>query len=138
MTRIAAIVADLALVVLFVIIGRASHAETLDLPGIQRTAMPFLAGALMAWVGFMLKRHSGLTLMNGVFVWAMTLVLGVLFRLLLGETAEFAFVIVAALVLAAFLIGWRAVRWLIQRTKPTGTKRKDPRRSGNPAKRAAG
>lgn len=136
MTRIAAIVADLALVVVFVIIGRASHAQPLDFDGIQRTALPFLAGTLMAWIGFMLKKHSGLTLMNGVFVWAMTLVLGILFRLLLGDTAEFGFVIVAALVLAAFLIGWRAVRWLVQRNNPARAKPKDPRRSGNPAKRA--
>ena len=65
MGRILAIVSDLALVVVFVMIGRASHAEPLDMEGIQRTALPFLAGTLMAWIGFLLKRHSGLTLVNG-------------------------------------------------------------------------
>ncbi|HHU38778.1 MAG TPA: DUF3054 domain-containing protein [Propionibacterium sp.] len=135
MSRIAAIVADLVLVVVFVIIGRASHAEALDFEGIQRTALPFLAGTLMAWIGFLLKRHSGLTLVNGVFVWAMTTVLGILFRLLLGDTAEVGFVVVTALVLAAFLIGWRAVLWLVRRKQPQAQRAKDPRRSGNPAKR---
>lgn len=138
MGRILAIVADLALVVVFVMIGRASHAEPLDLEGLQRTALPFLAGTLMAWIGFLLKRHSGLTLVNGVFVWAMTLVLGILFRLLLGDTAEFSFILVTAAVLAAFLIGWRAVLWLVRRNRPEQPKAKDPRRSGNPAKRNAG
>lgn len=140
MGRIAAILLDLVLVVVFVVIGRATHAEALDLEGVQRTALPFLAGTLMAWIGFLLKRHSGLTLVNGVFVWAMTLVLGVLFRLLLGDTADPAFVIVAALVLAAFLIGWRAILWLVRRNRPgaPGAKRRDPRRSGNPARRNAG
>lgn len=135
MGRIVAIVSDLALVVVFVVIGRASHGQPLDLDGIQRTALPFLAGTLMAWIGFMLKRHSGLTRRNGVFLWAMTLVLGVLFRLLLGDSAEIGFVIVSALVLAVFLIGWRAVRWLILRSRPATPKAKDPRRSGNPARR---
>ncbi|MDO5533924.1 MAG: DUF3054 domain-containing protein [Propionibacteriaceae bacterium] len=140
MGRIAAIIGDLALVVLFVIIGRASHAEALDFDGIQRTALPFLAGTLMAWIGFLLKRHPGTTLLNGVFVWAMTVVLGLTFRLLLGDTAEFGFVVVTALVLAAFLIGWRAIVWLVRRQRPTpaGDKVKDPRRSGNPARRNAG
>ncbi len=138
MGRILAIVSDLALVVVFVMIGRASHAEPLDMEGIQRTALPFLAGTLMAWIGFLLKRHSGLTLVNGVFVWAMTVVLGILFRLLLGDTAEFSFVLVTAAVLAAFLIGWRAVVWLVRRNRPEQPKAKDPRRSGNPAKRNAG
>ena len=138
MGRILAIISDLALVVVFVMIGRASHAEPLDMEGIQRTALPFLAGTLMAWIGFLLKRHSGLTLVNGVFVWAMTVVLGILFRLLLGDTAEFSFVLVTAAVLAAFLIGWRAVVWLVRRNRPEQPKAKDPRRSDNPAKRNAG
>ena len=138
MSRILAIVSDLALVVVFVMIGRASHAEPLDMEGIQRTALPFLAGTLMAWIGFLLKRHSGLTLVNGVFVWAMTVVLGILFRPLLGDTAEFSFVLVTAAVLAAFLIGWRAVVWLVRRNRPEQPRAKDPRRSGNPAKRNAG
>lgn len=136
MARLLALVADLALVILFVVIGRATHGGALDLEGLQRTGLPFLAGTLMAWVGFMLKRQTGLTLRNGLIVWAMTLVLGLTFRLLIGDTAEIAFVIVAALVLAAFLIGWRFILWLLRRNKQAAPKPKDPRRSGNPAKRA--
>ena len=138
MGRIVAIIADLLLVLAFAIIGRASHAEALDLDGIQRTALPFLAGTLMAWIGFLLKRHRGTTVLNGVFVWAMTVVLGILFRLLLGDTAEFAFIVVTMLVLAVFLIGWRAVLHLVRRSRPARARAKDPRRSGNPAKRSAG
>jgi hypothetical protein len=138
MGRIVAIIADLALVVLFVIIGRASHAEALDFDGIQRTALPFLAGTLLAWIGMLLKRHPGTTVKNGVWVWAVTLVLGLTFRVMLGDTAEFGFIVVTTLVLAAFLIGWRAVLWLVRRNRPQPAKVKDPKRSGNPAKRAAG
>ncbi len=138
MPRVAAIVVDLALVVLFVAIGRASHAEPLNVDGLLRTGLPFVAGTLMAWIGFLLKRRTGLTVPNGVFVWAMTLVLGMLFRLLLGDTADPAFIVVAALFLALFLIGWRAVRWLVRRRRGTSAPTKDPRRSGNPAVRNAG
>ena len=138
MGRIIAIIVDVLLVVTFAIIGRASHGEALDFEGLQRTALPFLAGTLMAWIGFLLKRYTGTTLMNGVFVWGMTLVLGILFRLLLGDTAEVAFIVVAALVLAVLLIGWRAVLHLVRRNRPGRAKAKDPRRSGNPARRSAG
>lgn len=138
MGRIVAIVIDLALVFVFAVIGRASHAEALDFDGIFRTALPFLAGTLMAWIGFQLKRRSGTTLVNGVFVWAMTVVLGVFFRIMLGESAEVTFVLVTAAVLAAFLIGWRAILMLINRARPQPAKAKDPRRSGNPARRNVG
>lgn len=138
MPRVLAILLDLALVVAFVAIGRASHAEELTLEGLQRTGLPFVAGTLMAWIGFLLKRHSGLTVRNGVFVWAMTVVLGIAFRLMLGDTAEVGFIVVTTIVLAAFLIGWRAVRRLVLRARPQPEKRKDPRRSGNPARRNAG
>ncbi|MFP5417419.1 MAG: DUF3054 domain-containing protein [Actinomycetes bacterium] len=137
MSRVAAIVFDLALVALFAVIGRASHAEALDFDGVSRTALPFLAGTLMAWIGLSLKRRSGTTLVNGVVVWAMTVVLGVFFRLMLGETAEVTFVLVAAAVLAAFLLGWRAILALVARNRPQRPKAKDPRRSGNPARRNA-
>ena len=137
MGRIAAILIDLALVVLFAVIGRASHAEGLNLDGVFRTALPFVAGTLMAWIGFSLKRLPGTTVVNGVFVWAMTVVLGVFFRIMLGETAEVTFVLVTAAVLAAFLIGWRAILLLVNRSRPQRPRGRDPRRSGNPARRNA-
>ncbi|MBK8462895.1 MAG: DUF3054 domain-containing protein [Nigerium sp.] len=138
MNRSVAILLDLVLVVAFAVIGRASHGESLDYEGIQRTALPFVAGLLIAWIGFLLKRHTGITVTNGVFAWAMTVAIGILFRLLLGSTAELGFIIVTALFLAATLIGWRAIWWLVVRNRPQQPKPKDPRRSGNPARRAAG
>ncbi len=138
MSRSVAILLDLLLVIAFAAIGRASHGESFDYVGIQRTALPFVAGLLIAWIGFLLKRHSGMTLVNGVFAWAMTLALGVLFRLLLGDTAELGFIVVTAVFLAATLIGWRALWWLVRRNRPRPAKPKDPLRSGNPAKRAKG
>lgn len=139
MRRVGAIVLDLVLVLAFAAIGRASHASALDVEGLTRTAFPFLAAALLAWVALVLRRSQGTSVRNGVFVWAVTLVAGLVFRLMIGDTAQVAFIVVAALTLAVFLIGWRAIRALIvRRRRPVdGPRRAEPRRSGNPARRAS-
>ena len=115
MNRSLAIVLDLALVVLFATLGRASHAEVLDLGGISRTALPFVAGTLIAWIALTLRKSSGSSLSAGAFVWALTLIGGMLFRVLLGDGTAVAFIIVAAVTLALFLLGWRLILWLVQR-----------------------
>jgi hypothetical protein len=53
----------------------------------------------------------------GIAVWASTLVLGMLLRIVSGNTAAWSFVAVAAIVLAAFLLGWRVVFRLVERTR---------------------
>ena len=70
MNRTVAIVLDMVLVVAFAALGRASHAEALDVAGLSRTALPFLAGALLAWITLIMRRGDGTTLSSGVFVWA--------------------------------------------------------------------
>ena len=64
-----------------------------------------------------MRRGDGTTLSSGVFVWAITLIGGMVFRILIGDTTAVAFVIVAAITLAVFLIGWRAIAWLIGRRR---------------------
>ena len=117
MNRTVAIVLDMVLVVALAALGRASHAEALDVAGLSRTALPFLAGALLAWITLIMRRGDGTTLSSGVFVWAITLIGGMVFRILIGDTTAVAFVIVAAITLAVFLIGWRAIAWLIGRRR---------------------
>lgn len=119
MNRTVAVVIDLVLVVTFAALGRASHAEALDGAGLTRTTLPFVAGALLAWITVIMRRGDGTTLGAGVFVWALTLIGGMVFRLLIGDTIAVAFVIVAAVTLAVFLIGWRALAWLILRRSKT-------------------
>ncbi len=132
------VVIDVLVIVLFAIVGRASHAEVLDAGGILRTAAPFVAGALLAWIGIMLRRRQDSALVQGVMMWLSTLVFGMLFRLLIGDGVQAAFVVVAGLALAVGLIGWRMVEALIRRRSVTakpGAKKHDPARSGNPAVR---
>ncbi|RXW33698.1 DUF3054 domain-containing protein [Propioniciclava flava] len=109
------IVIDIVLVVVFAALGRASHTEALDVAGISRTALPFVAGTLIAWIALTLRKSSGSSLPAGAFVWALTLIGGMLFRVLLGDGTAVAFIIVAAVTLALFLLGWRLILWLVQR-----------------------
>ncbi len=98
---------DLAFVVVFAVVGRASHAETLDLAGIATTAWPFaLSAALGSVVG---SWRNWPWWAQGVFVWVVALTGGMALRFAAGGSTAPAFVIVAGISLAVLLIGWRAL-----------------------------
>ncbi|NYF12956.1 hypothetical protein HDC34_001250 [Pseudoclavibacter sp. JAI123] len=99
------LIVDLLLVVVFAVIGRMSHAEGLSLAGIVTTGWPFVLGLLLAWVLVTLFRWKPWRpFPAGVFVWIVTVGGGMLLRLMIGDTAEVAFIIVASIVLGAFLL----------------------------------
>jgi hypothetical protein len=103
---------DLVLVVVFVIIGHASHGEALTPGGILLTGWPFLVGCLLGSVlACVVLRLSWLR--EGLLVWAITVVVGMLLRGITGGSLAIGFLIVATIVLAVFLIGWRMVAWRI-------------------------
>lgn len=106
---------DGAVVVVFTVIGRLSHGEPADVPGIWRTAWPFLAGATIGTLLARAWRHPG-SLADGLVIWACTLVGGMLLRLLIGEIAT-SFVVVTAVVLGVLLLGWRVVCHLVARAR---------------------
>lgn len=137
MHRAVRIIIDLVLVVVFAAIGRASHAEALDAGGLARTAMPFVGAALLVWIFIVLTNRTFPPLREGLVVWGATLVLGMVFRMMVGDGVQAAFVAVAAAVLAAFLLGWRAIWWFATRNRRSARRsgRPDPSRSGNPAVR---
>lgn len=120
MRYLPAVVVDVVAIIAFAILGRRSHAEAGTLLGVLGTAWPFLAGAL---IGHAICR-SVVTLRGdqagwrpGVVVWASTLVLGMLLRLITGSTAAWPFVVVASIVLAVLLLGWRGIFRLIHRAR---------------------
>lgn len=104
-----AIVIDLVLIVLFAVIGRASHGEAVSAGGVLVTAWPFLLGGALGWAVSWLFRRAAGGPSNGVIVWVFTVVVGMLVRALTAATVATSFVIVATIVLAILLIGWR---WL--------------------------
>ena len=106
---------DAVLVVVFVSIGRSSHAEGLDLAGIAATAWPFLAALAVGWLAARAWRHPLSVWPTGAIVWAVTVIGGMLLRVASGQGTQFAFIVVATLTLAAFLLGWRLIALLVTR-----------------------
>ena len=104
-----ALAVDLVLVIVFAVIGRANHDEGVTLSGVAHTAWPFLVGVGVGTLVVVALKKPALGLEAGAIVWACTLVLGMLLRKLTGDGIALPFVIVAAIVLAIFLIGSRFV-----------------------------
>jgi hypothetical protein len=104
---------DVLFVVAFVIIGRASHGESLL--GTLVTLWPFLAGLAIGWLVMRAWRGPRRLWPTAVVVWLVTVVAGMLLRLVSGQGVETSFVVVATLVLGVFLVGWRAVSILVVR-----------------------
>lgn len=113
MKRVVPIIVDLVCVLVFAVIGRASHG--LDPVGVLATAWPFLLACLIAWAAIVLVRLKGFGWREALIVWLITWIGGVVLRLVSGDTAAWAFVTVAALVLGAAFFGWRVVYSLIKR-----------------------
>ncbi|WP_328350030.1 DUF3054 domain-containing protein [Mycobacterium sp. NBC_00419] len=104
----AALAADVVLVVVFCTIGRRSHAEGLTLSGIAETAWPFLSGTLTGWLLARAWRAPTAVAPTGLIVWVSTVVIGMLLRKASSQGVAVSFVVVASLVTALFLLGWRA------------------------------
>jgi hypothetical protein len=109
-------VVDAVLVVVFAAIGRASHGEAV-LAGLFTTAWPFLVGLVVGWLATLAWRAPMRPVRTGIGVWAATVVVGMVLRAVSGQGVVVAFVIVAAVVLAAFLVGWRGIAALVRRLR---------------------
>jgi hypothetical protein len=111
-----ALAADVICILVFAIVGRSSHDESTNLTGVLHTAWPFLAGY---FVGLLISRgwRAPLARPVAVTVWVSTVAVGMLLRVLTGAGVQLSFVIVASVVLAAMLLGWRGVFSLVQRAR---------------------
>ena len=126
MQALRAAAADLVWVLAFAIIGRRSHAgvsdatRLFDAAGVLHTAWPFLTGCLAGLLASRFWRQPD-SLRTGVIVWLCTLTLGVLLRLVSGETAQLSFLVVTAVFLASGVLGWRAVTRTVRRASARRT-----------------
>ena len=122
MTRTAAYAffADLVLVVIFAVIGRASHNEGIlgDAGvGLLATVWPFAVALVFAWLVTLAFRRPLAVLRTGVPIWLITVAAGMLLRALSGQGTALAFIIVATLTLLLFLVGWRVVAAAVLRSR---------------------
>ncbi|TFC26315.1 DUF3054 domain-containing protein [Cryobacterium sp. TMT2-18-3] len=98
---------DAALVLVFVLIGRASHQE--EILGTLITGLPFLGGLLVGWLIMRAWRSPQKIVWTGTGIWLFAVGVGMLLRTVSGQGTEFSFVVVATVVLGVFLLGWRGL-----------------------------
>jgi len=110
----AAIAADVVSVVVFCTIGRRSHAEGITVAGIAETAWPFLSGTLIGWAVSRGWRAPTAIAPTGVIIWLATVVVGMLLRKASSQGVAVSFIIVASVVTAVLLLGWRGVAAVVR------------------------
>ncbi|WEG09769.1 DUF3054 domain-containing protein [Microbacterium horticulturae] len=111
------LVADIVIVVVFAIIGRASHGEALSLGGIATTTWPFLVALLVGWTALFAWRAPVRPVRIGLPLWAVTVAGGMLLRVVSGQGTAVPFIIVASVFLLLTLVGWRVVATLVRRRR---------------------
>jgi hypothetical protein len=115
----AAIAADVASVLLFVVLGRRTHESGTGVLDLLETAAPFLLALAVGWlaVGPTCWRRP-LWWRTGVLLFGATFVIGmVLRRFVFDRGTALSFMIVAGLFLVLFLVGWRLVVHAVQRRR---------------------
>jgi hypothetical protein len=98
---------DIVCVLVFCAIGRRSHAEGITLAGVAETAWPFLSGTAAGWLLSRGWRRPTALVPTGVTVWVATVLVGMLLRKASSQGVAASFVVVASLVTAVLLLGWR-------------------------------
>jgi Protein of unknown function (DUF3054) len=98
--------ADGVAVLVFVALGRGSHAKALDPAGVLTTGAPFLLGALAGWLGARAWRRP-LAVRTGTAVWLATVVVGLGVRAAFTHRLPPTFVLITAATMAQLQLGWR-------------------------------
>ena len=112
-----AFVLDLALTLVFVLVGRGSHNADAGLLGLLTTWWPFAAALTAGWVVTVAWKRPVGVLWPGIGIWLVTVVGGMLLRTASGQGTAVPFLIVATIALAVLLIGWRAIFALVRRRR---------------------
>ncbi len=100
---------DLAVVLAFVVIGRASHHHGETVAGIVSTAWPFVLGLGAGWLVVAVRGRTGARLGDGVVVLVTMVAVGMVLRVLVGQGTAAAFVVVSLAFNGVFMVGTRAL-----------------------------
>ena len=96
-------------VLVFVAIGRSSHADGVTLSGMASTSWPFLVGLAAGWVAARAWRRPLELAPTAVLVWLTCVAVGMVLRVVAGQGTALAFVAVALAFCGLELLGWRAL-----------------------------
>lgn len=102
-----AVAVDVVCVLVFCALGRRNHDEGITAAGVAHTAWPFLSGTAAGWLIARGWRAPVALAPTGVTVWLATVVIGMLLRKASSQGVAPSFVVVATVVTAALLLGWR-------------------------------
>lgn len=113
-----AVAVDAACVVLFALLGRRSHDEGNLVWGTVVTAAPFLLALGVAWLAGRSFWKTPLSWRLGVHLWGATLLIGMLARhFVFDRGTATSFIVVAAVFLGVFLVGWRLLAGTLVRRR---------------------
>jgi hypothetical protein len=107
-------------VLVFVAIGRASHAHGDTAAGMAGTAWPFLAGLGVGWIVARAWSRPLELVPTGIIVWISCVAVGMVLRVVAGQGTAVAFVAVALGFLGLELLGWRLLARLARRRGASG------------------
>lgn len=114
MSKGAALLADIVAIALFALLARVAH-QSEDMPlsftGWLSTLWPFALGVLLAWVVLAaLKREGIASYPDGLIVWVITVVTGlVIWAIRNSAMPHWSFILVASVTSAILMFGWRLV-----------------------------
>jgi hypothetical protein len=111
-----AVLLDVACVLAFVAIGRASHHDGESLAGLAAVAWPFLAGLALGLLATRAWRRPAAIVPAGLGAWLGAAAGGMLLRVAAGQGTAPAFIGVALTFLGLFLLGWRVVATVLVRS----------------------
>ncbi len=115
--RVASLAFDVTAVVVFVVIGRATHQKGDALAGIASTSWPFLAGVAAGWLLVRAWRRPAAIVPTGVVTWLVCVAFGMTLRVIAGQGTAVAFIGVALGFLGATMLGWRLVALVVSRER---------------------
>jgi hypothetical protein len=109
------LIADLIIVLVFVVIGRATHDHGVYAQGVLSTAWPFVTGLALGWLAMRATGRSGTRPRDGGIICLYTVVVGMTLRVVAGQGTAFAFIVVALGFLGALMVGGRVVVSAVRR-----------------------
>lgn len=113
---------DVIAIALFALFARMAH-QSEEMPfnfaGWVSTLWPFLIGVVLSWVLILARRWDGARLVPaGVSAWILTVVVGlVIWSVRNGAVPHWSFIMVATLMSALLMLGWRASAKLVRRRR---------------------
>jgi hypothetical protein len=112
-----AFAADVAVLVIFVLIGRRTHHEDAGVDGFLRVLWPFVVGLAVGWLVARAWR-APLDWRRAAPLWLITVAVGITLRIVVeGRAFKGTFTIVALVFTGLTLLGWRAGVLLVRRRR---------------------